>query len=246
MSLLKAGLQLAAVTAYRTSLTNPNPSETTTKTNNVKKPRFDDIIIGALLPLGNFAIVLPALAEMLIALALSFPSPYSPHILSLLGYNHKTFTAAPSLLYVAGAVLAVLGSMGRVHCFRVLGKHFTFNIGIVKNHSLVTAGAYSWVRHPSYTFAMVQIVGLALMHTAPDSATAWGLSAGTGSWLREADACRTVRAVVALLWGFSASCILKLAVERPPVEDAFLHREFGKEWEEYARRVKYRTIPGVY
>ncbi|EIW81527.1 hypothetical protein CONPUDRAFT_56307 [Coniophora puteana RWD-64-598 SS2] len=257
MSWLKAGLQIAAVTAFNISLTNPNPSESTRKslkTSDFKKPRFDDLIIRALVPLSNvgapspiyflrrltldehdlckLAIILPVIAETLIAVALSFPSsPYTPKILALLGHNPLTSTPTPSPLYTAGAVLTVLGSIARVHCFRVLGKHFTFNIGILKDHALVTSGPYSYVRHPSYACMILQIASLVLMHAAPDSG---------------ADACKAVRVAVALLWGFSASCLLKLAVERPPVEDEFLHKEFGKEWEEYSRRVKYRLIPGVY
>ncbi|KAH9932999.1 uncharacterized protein B0H18DRAFT_871008, partial [Fomitopsis serialis] len=36
-------------------------------------------------------------------------------------------------------------------------------------------------------------------------------------------------------------------IARAPQEDAMLRREFGKEWEEYARRVPYRLrVPGVY
>lgn len=35
-------------------------------------------------------------------------------------------------------------------------------------------------------------------------------------------------------------------VERAEVEDQVLKEEFGKEWEEWARVVRYRFIPGLY
>jgi len=255
MSWLKAGLQVAAVTAFNISLTNPNPSESTRKslkTSDFKKPRFDDLIIRALVPLSNLAIILPTIVETFIAVALSFPaSPYSPKIISLLGYNPLANTPTPSPLYIIGAVLAVLGSIARVHCFRVLGKHFTFNIGILKDHALVTSGPYSCVRHPSYTCMLLQIASLVLMHAAPDSGMRWavwgfGAGTGTGSWLREADGWLALRAGAALTWVFTVTCGTGLMLRRLPVEDEFLHKHFGREWEEYAMRVRYRLIPGVY
>jgi protein-S-isoprenylcysteine O-methyltransferase Ste14 len=35
-------------------------------------------------------------------------------------------------------------------------------------------------------------------------------------------------------------------VKRAEVEDQVLKEEFGKEWEEWARVVKYRFLPGLY
>ncbi|EIW74279.1 hypothetical protein CONPUDRAFT_113683 [Coniophora puteana RWD-64-598 SS2] len=248
MAWIKACLQLAAVTAYYISSTSPNPPQSTHKsltTSSFQKPSFDNLTVRVLVPLGKYAIVVPAIAEALIALALSYSSsPYSSKILSILGYN--VLTPVPSTLYITGSILAILGGVARVQCFRALGKQFTFNIGVLKDHSLVTSGPYSWVRHPSYTFAWLQMAGIALMHAAPDSATGSGLSAGTGSWLREADALLVVRAGIVLTWGVSVAGITRMFMMRLPVEDSFLHRHFGTEWEVFAKRVKYRLIPGVY
>jgi len=36
------------------------------------------------------------------------------------------------------------------------------------------------------------------------------------------------------------------SIKRTIVEDAMLKKEFGKEWDEWAGRVKYRMIPGVF
>ncbi|KAF9231526.1 hypothetical protein BU15DRAFT_29738, partial [Melanogaster broomeanus] len=35
-------------------------------------------------------------------------------------------------------------------------------------------------------------------------------------------------------------------IMRMPEEDRMLKRAFGKEWERWAERVRYRLIPGVY
>jgi len=69
---------------------------------------------------------------------------------------------APQVWFMAGLALLVGGSLLRRHCFRVLGKFFTGAVTIQDDHRVVDSGAYRWVRHPSYTAALVMIAGIAL------------------------------------------------------------------------------------
>lgn len=43
-----------------------------------------------------------------------------------------------------------------------LGRFFTVDVTIEKHHELVERGPFRWVRHPSYTGALVAFVGWAL------------------------------------------------------------------------------------
>lgn len=61
-----------------------------------------------------------------------------------------------------GLAVLVGGSLLRRHCFRVLGKFFTGAVTIQSDHRVVDAGAYRFVRHPSYTAAMLMVIGVGI------------------------------------------------------------------------------------
>ncbi len=42
---------------------------------------------------------------------------------------------------------------------RTLGRHFTWRLGVRSGHTLITAGPYRVLRHPSYTGAMLLFAG---------------------------------------------------------------------------------------
>ena len=44
-----------------------------------------------------------------------------------------------------------------------LGKYFTVDVTIRKDHQLKTDGFYSLVRHPSYAFSLLTFFGLAIV-----------------------------------------------------------------------------------
>ncbi len=64
--------------------------------------------------------------------------------------------------FFVGAITLVAGSLLRRHCFRELGKFFTGAVTIQVDHRVVDTGAYRWVRHPSYTAALLMTLGIAL------------------------------------------------------------------------------------
>jgi protein-S-isoprenylcysteine O-methyltransferase Ste14 len=64
--------------------------------------------------------------------------------------------------FFAGVATLVTGGLLRRHCFRVLGRFFTGVVTIQTGHRVVDSGAYRWVRHPSYSAAMLMVLGIAL------------------------------------------------------------------------------------
>jgi protein-S-isoprenylcysteine O-methyltransferase Ste14 len=64
--------------------------------------------------------------------------------------------------FFAGVGLLIAGSLLRRHCFRVLGKFFTGAVIIQSDHRVIDVGAYQWVRHPSYSAALLIVAGIAL------------------------------------------------------------------------------------
>jgi protein-S-isoprenylcysteine O-methyltransferase Ste14 len=67
-----------------------------------------------------------------------------------------------TLWFFVGVLTLMAGSFLRRHCFRVLGAFFTGAVTIQAGHRVVDSGAYRWVRHPSYSAALVIYLGIAL------------------------------------------------------------------------------------
>ena len=128
----------------------------------------------------------------------------------------------------------IFGSLLRLLCYRTLGKFFTFEITIRQDHKIVDIGPYGIVRHPSYTGSLFLLGGAIILASGP----------GTYPW-----ACGLTNSslVLSSLLAWDAClvyCIYSL-LSRGPVEDRGLRKQFGKEWEEYAKRVPCRFIPGL-
>ncbi len=93
----------------------------------------------------------------------------------ILGFNLATLAAfsipfvAPAatlphrtVWLFAGVSLLVLGGLLRRHCIRVLSEFFTGAVTIQAGHRVVEAGAYRFIRHPSYSAALLIVSGTAL------------------------------------------------------------------------------------
>ena len=68
----------------------------------------------------------------------------------------------PYAWFVVGVLTLVSGSLLRRHCFRILGAFFTGAVTIQSDHRVVDTGAYRWVRHPSYSAALLMVLGTAI------------------------------------------------------------------------------------
>jgi protein-S-isoprenylcysteine O-methyltransferase len=69
--------------------------------------------------------------------------------------------AGPALRFLGTMVFAA-GLTIRWYSIAHLGRFFTINVAIAANHRLIDTGPYRFVRHPSYTGALMAFLGLAL------------------------------------------------------------------------------------
>jgi protein-S-isoprenylcysteine O-methyltransferase Ste14 len=65
-----------------------------------------------------------------------------------------------------GAALFVAGIGLRVWAIRILGRLFTFEIGIRSEHKIVEEGPYRYIRHPSYTGYLILLAGMGIAYAS--------------------------------------------------------------------------------
>jgi len=108
----------------------------------------------------------------------------------------------------AGVVLFVAGLILRWWAIITLGRFFTVDVTIEKDHELVERGPFGVVRHPSYSGVLLAFVGLAL-------------------------SLRNWAALPVILIPIGAAFVHRMNVE----EDA-LSRALGPRYAEYMKRTK--------
>ena len=178
-----------------------------------------------------------SLAEAAVLLAARFPSPMSQRILSLLLPSGSSALSALRLspLSLAACLLGIAGGLTRIWCHHTLGRFFTWQVIVRRDHELVTSGPYALVRHPSYTGWLLMVAGNYLTLFNPHSYFAASGLLGTLAGRLVAGGIVLQHANVA------ASMMGRLAQE-----DAMLQKTFGDRWEEWARRTPCRLIPFIY
>jgi protein-S-isoprenylcysteine O-methyltransferase Ste14 len=65
-------------------------------------------------------------------------------------------------LFVIGVLMLFLGSALRRYCWRTLGEYFTGDVKARADQPVIRSGPYRFVRHPSYTAAMMMFTGIGL------------------------------------------------------------------------------------
>ena len=98
-----------------------------------------------------------SLQVILFGLNLAFFSAFAIAWLPVLQITHYRVP-----VFVFGVALMIGGSLLRRHCFRMLGESFTGDVRARAEQQVVSRGAYSILRHPSYTAAIILNSGLAL------------------------------------------------------------------------------------
>ena len=112
------------------------------------------------------------------------------------------------VITIAGVALFVVGLALRWYSIFYLGRFFTVDVAIAEGHELIETGPYRFIRHPSYTGALLAFLGFGLT---------------LGNWL--AGLCLLFPIATAFLW-------------RIHVEERALHQALGEPYRNYVARTK--------
>lgn len=187
------------------------------------------------------------LSECIVILTLNYGHciPHADTILTLLAPSSGEPSITPAFLFAF--TLSTIAALIRLACYHSLGRLFTFELTIHKEHTLVTTGLYSIVRHPAYTGSILQSIAVLFCLF------------GTGSWMRECGwlgeggvlglfgrrKCSVIGRVAFSFLLARWTYVGYMMVRRTETEDKVLRRQFGAQWDLWATRVPYRLIPGV-
>jgi protein-S-isoprenylcysteine O-methyltransferase len=109
-------------------------------------------------------------------------------------------------LTLVGMCIMAAGIAFRWYSVAVLGKYFTFDVAIHSGHVLIEAGPYRYIRHPSYSGALL---------------TALGFGLALGNWA----------GLVAVVSGLGLAYAYRI-----PVEEAALAAALGEPYQQYVKR----------
>jgi protein-S-isoprenylcysteine O-methyltransferase Ste14 len=65
-------------------------------------------------------------------------------------------------LFVVGVLLMATGIAIRQWAVALLGRYFTIDVRVYSDQTVVDAGPYRWVRHPSYSGLLMTLIGIGL------------------------------------------------------------------------------------
>ncbi|KAG2113024.1 uncharacterized protein F5147DRAFT_631760 [Suillus discolor] len=154
---------------------------------------------------------------------------------SALQFLRALHTTPITPAFIVGSLSVTVGGIFRRYCMLTLGKFWSFPLSVRKEHRIVTSGPYSIVRHPSYTSYLPQYVGIVITHGSE-----W-------SWMRQSGILQLpyMKVSVAIIFLLLTAGVL-FGINRSSVEDKMLQRALGEDWENWAKKVKYKLIPGIY
>jgi len=113
-----------------------------------------------------------------------------------------------NFVIIFGILLFVFGFALRFYSIRTLGSLFTFEVGMRKNHKLITHGPYTFIRHPSYLGYICLSLGMYLFF-----ATFMGM----------------ILTLVTCFFFYT---------KRIPLEEQVLLDNFGDEFKQYKKKTK--------
>jgi protein-S-isoprenylcysteine O-methyltransferase Ste14 len=109
-------------------------------------------------------------------------------------------------VFLVGICFMLTGVTLRWYSAAVLGKYFTFDVAIRGDQTLIEVGPYRYVRHPSYSGALLSLLGFAL---------------ALGNWVGLAA---------------SLSCLAFAYSYRIPIEEQALSSALGDVYKQYMNR----------
>ncbi|KAI9070312.1 ICMT-domain-containing protein [Trametes sanguinea] len=234
--ILKVPSLIAAMVATYVTCTAPNPPPK--REGDAKLSAWDPTATAAklLVLVILFSASIPA-CEIVAILAKHSDTRVASAILSTLFPHHAATLNKLSVnpVFLVGTVLLVSGATLRKVCYNTLGRYFTYQLAILKDHRLVTWGPYSVVRHPSYTAFIIVCAGMLVTEFAP------------GGWLMESGVLDALWAkAVMATWVAYVTFVVIIVVKRVPIEDELMKKAFGEEWENWSRKTRYALLPYVY
>ena len=126
----------------------------------------------------------------------------------VLSFGYSGLAGLPDWTFYPGIVLILLGVLVRQWAIAVLGRFFSLTVRVAEDHRVVDRGPYRLVRHPSYTGALIALVGLSL------AVQSWG-------------------ALLVVLIVFGAAFGYRIRVE-----ERVLMSQLGDEYVSYVKRTK--------
>ena len=109
---------------------------------------------------------------------------------------------------LVGILLFIFGIFLRLYAVKALGRLFTFEVGLRKNHQLITKGPYKLIRHPGYLGYLLISLGIYTFF-----GTLFGIS-------------------------LSLIICFIIYLKRIPLEEKILSQEFGEDFERYKLKTK--------
>ena len=111
-------------------------------------------------------------------------------------------------LNYTGVAIIILGMILRFVAIKTLGRFFTVDLSVREGHTLVNAGLYKYIRHPSYSGSLLSFFGFPL---------------SLNNW-------------VSLIVIFVP--VLLVFLYRIRLEEGMLVKQLGTEYEAYQKRTK--------
>jgi len=111
-------------------------------------------------------------------------------------------------IFFIGIALMLAGTAFRFYAMRILGRSFTYYVAVHDKQTVVEVGPYHYIRHPSYTGALMIFIGLGL---------------ALGNWA----------GILVLL-----ACVGIAYAYRISVEESVLAATLGEPYQGYMRRTR--------
>lgn len=124
--------------------------------------------------------------------------------------RHTTFPLSnnTTMPISIGITLVWLGVILRQWAVKTLGKYFRTHIQVQKDHKVIQTGPYKYIRHPSYTAALISVLGYSIT---------------LNNWLS-----------LIILFAFVSIAVYQRII----AEEKVLAKELGKDYQNYQKRTK--------
>lgn len=129
-------------------------------------------------------------------------------IITAIIFASERIAMLPTWFFYPGIIVMILGIIFRQWSIAVLGRFFSGTVGTQEGQKVVEKGPYKYIRHPSYTGALLILIGIGL------ALQSWG-------------------AVITLVLLFSIAYGYRIHIE-----EKVLISELGNPYIEYKKRTK--------